>query len=57
MKVLNSEGIATHTGRESCVVHREVYGEALTGVWLAKIGSGLNLRGIFSDTTHVCFVR
>ena len=31
MKVLNSEGIATHTGPESCVVHREVYGEALTG--------------------------
>jgi hypothetical protein len=31
VKVLNSEGIATHTGPESCVVHREVQGEALTG--------------------------
>ena len=31
MKVLCSEGIANHTGSESCAVHREVYGEALTG--------------------------
>ena len=31
MQVLCSEGIANHTGPESCVVHREVYGEALTG--------------------------
>ena len=31
MKVLCSEGIANHTGPESCVMHREVYGEALTG--------------------------
>ncbi len=31
MQVLCSEGIANHTGPESCVVHREVYDEALTG--------------------------
>ena len=31
MQVLCSEGIANHTGPESCVIHREVYGEALTG--------------------------
>ena len=31
MKVLCSEGIANHTGPESCVVHREVQSEALTG--------------------------
>ena len=31
MKVLCSEGIANHTGPESCVVHREMQGEALTG--------------------------
>ena len=31
MEVLCSEGIANHTGSESCVVHREVQGEALTG--------------------------
>ena len=31
MKVLCSEGIANHTDPESCVVHREVQGEALTG--------------------------
>ncbi len=31
MKVLNRKGIANHTGPESCVVHREVRNEALTG--------------------------
>jgi hypothetical protein len=30
-KVLNSKGIASHTGPESCVAHREVRHEALTG--------------------------
>ena len=31
MKVLNRKGIANHTGPESCVAHREVRNEALTG--------------------------
>jgi RNA-directed DNA polymerase len=31
VKVLNRKGIANHTGPESCVVHREVRNEALTG--------------------------
>jgi hypothetical protein len=31
VKVSNRKGIANQTGRESCVVHREVRGEALTG--------------------------
>ena len=31
MKVSNSEGIANRTGPESCVAHREVRDEALTG--------------------------
>ena len=31
MKVSNREGIANQTGPESCVAHREVRGEALTG--------------------------
>lgn len=31
MRVLCSKGIANHTDPESCVVHREVQGEALTG--------------------------
>jgi len=31
VKVLNSKGIASHTGPESCVTHREVRDEALTG--------------------------
>jgi hypothetical protein len=32
MKVSCSEGLATHTGSESCIVVREGKGEALTGV-------------------------
>ena len=32
MKVLCSEDLASHTDPESCVAHREVCGEALTGV-------------------------
>ena len=32
MQVPYSEGVANHTGPESCAVHREVLGEALTGV-------------------------
>jgi hypothetical protein len=31
VKVLNSKGIASHAGPESCVAHREVRDEALTG--------------------------
>jgi hypothetical protein len=31
VKVSNSSGIASHTGPESCVAHREVRHEALTG--------------------------
>jgi hypothetical protein len=31
VKVLNSKGIASHTGPESCVAHRELRDEALTG--------------------------
>ena len=31
MKVSNREGIANQTGPESCVAHREVRDEALTG--------------------------
>ena len=32
MKVSNREGIANQTGPESCVAHREVRDEALTGL-------------------------
>ena len=31
MQVRCDEGIATHIGPESCAMHREVHGEALTG--------------------------
>ncbi len=36
MQVLYSEGLASHTGPESCVGHREVAGEALTGVRVGR---------------------
>ena len=42
MKVSDSEGIANQTGSESCVAHREVRDEALTG---EPAGQPLN-RGI-----------
>ena len=36
MKVHCDEGVAIHIGPESCVVHREVDGEALTGVRVGR---------------------
>jgi hypothetical protein len=39
VKVSNSEGIANHTGPESCVAYREVRREALTGV---RVGQPLS---------------
>ena len=40
MKVLYGEGVATHTGPESCAVAREGRGEALTGVRAGQVWSG-----------------
>jgi hypothetical protein len=45
VKVLCSEGIANHTGPESCVMHREVYGEALTG---ESVGQPLSRESVKS---------
>ena len=45
MKVPDSEGVANHTGPESCVVHREVYGEALTG---ESVGQPLSRESVKS---------
>lgn len=39
MKVLSSEGGASHTGPESCVVVREGRGEALTGEGAGRVFS------------------
>ena len=39
MKVLNSEGGASHTGPESCVASREGWGEALTGEGAGRVFS------------------
>lgn len=36
MKVPHSKGLAIHTVPESCVVHREVWHEALTGVHIGQ---------------------
>ena len=48
-KVLNSEGIANRAGPESCVAHREMRGEALTG---EPAGQPLD-RGKHGRATHV----
>ena len=43
MQVHDSEGLATHTGPESCVDAREGMGEALTGERIGQPLSGENL--------------
>jgi hypothetical protein len=46
VRVLYGEGIASHTGPESCVASREGRGEALTGECVGQPLSGENqLRG------------
>jgi len=39
MEVSYGEGLATHTGPESCAVDREVGGEALTGESAGRVSS------------------
>ena len=39
MEVSHGEGVATHTGPESCAVDREVAGEALTGESAGRVSS------------------
>ena len=45
MQVRYGEGVATHTGPESCASGREVRGEALTG---ERIGQPLSRERMFS---------
>ena len=49
MRVPYGEGVASHTGPESCAVDREVEGEALTGECAGRVLSreisGFQLRG------------
>lgn len=47
MKESHGEGVATHTGPESCAVAREGGGEALTGGWAGRVFSreSPSLRG------------
>jgi hypothetical protein len=46
VEVLYSEGVASHTGPESCTAGREAWREALTGVRVGQPSSGVNqLRG------------
>ena len=40
MKVHYGEGVATHTGPESCALRREASREALTGVCVGQVVSG-----------------
>ena len=40
MKVHYGEGVATHTGPESCTLRREASREALTGVCIGQVVSG-----------------
>ena len=40
MQVHHGEGVATHTGPESCVWRREASGEALTGEYAGQVVSG-----------------
>ena len=56
MEVSYGEGLATHTGPESCTVDREVGGEALTGECAGRVLSreisGFQLRG--ADAVDTC---
>ena len=56
MEVSYGEGLATHTGPESCAVDREVGGEALTGECAGRVLSreisGYQLRG--ADAVDTC---
>ena len=46
MKVRYGEGVATHTGPESCAVRREAAREALTGECVGQVLSGVRqVRG------------
>ena len=40
MKVYYGEGVATHTGPESCALRREASREALTGVCVGQVVTG-----------------
>jgi hypothetical protein len=40
VKVHYGEGVATHTGPESCALRREASREALTGVCVGQVVSG-----------------
>jgi hypothetical protein len=55
MQVPHGEGVATHTGSESCAVAREGEGEALTGERAGRVSSremNESLRG--ADALEVC---
>ena len=45
MKESHREGLASHSGPESCVYGREIGCEALTGVWAGRVLS----REIFAS--------
>jgi len=46
VKVLCSEGIATNTGPQSCVVHRKAHGETLTGESVGQLLSRESINSV-----------
>ena len=54
MQVRYGEGLAVHTGPESCAVTREGIGEALTGARTGGVSSGVSdiVRG--ADVVAAC---
>ena len=53
MQVSYSEGVANHTGPESCVCIREDVGEALTGERIGQPSSRENLRVPGADVFEI----
>ena len=53
MQVRCDEGIASHIGPESCAVHREVHGEALTGECIGQPLSRDSLLILGADAVDI----
>jgi hypothetical protein len=55
VKVHNSKGIANHAGPESCVAHREVRDEALTGEPAGQPLSREDAKTLLDSIPKDCF--
>ena len=54
MKVHYGQGVATHTGPESCTLRREASREALTGVCIGQVVSGESNAVRGADAVVAC---